>query len=219
MRLTYTNPVNNRICYLTCKRLTDKRHWQFCKRAILSLLTCWSCSVRESLCVEWTSSLNDCTRQIRCPKAKTWNSVTRPQFTVLKHVFIVFQTRFSENLKANFPSSQASTSMCRCQSFSGYVVWTKKTWGFPRISVAVCHGTSSKWTDIKASKKAVQEPSKWWRTCTYHSESEVIEEVIRTLGLCKLVRRGGVDPHLKLGCRMNVSILPFLGNVSLFLIG
>lgn len=119
MRLTYTNPVNNRICYLTCKRLTDKRHWQFCKRAILSLLTCWSCSVRESLCVEWTSSPNDCTRQIRCPKAKTWNSVTRPQFTVLKHVFIVFQTRFSENLKANFPSSQASTSILPLSVFFG----------------------------------------------------------------------------------------------------
>ena len=32
---------------------------------------------------------------------------------------------------------------------------------------------------------------------TYNSKSEVIKEVIRTLGLGKLVRRRRVDPHLK----------------------
>jgi len=57
------------------------------------------------------------------------------------------------------------------------------------------------------------------KLCTYHSESEVIEEIIRTLGLCKFVRRRGVDPHLntvlkkeikeKMGTVSNVPIPQF----------
>ena len=105
-------------------------------------------------------------------------------------------TQNTKSLIAKCPSSQASTGVSPSSTrFASRGVSEKKrlSSAFPSCLSRLRHRNELTVRPVGESSTAT-----WQGTCTYHSESEVIEEVIRTLGLCKLVRRRGVDPHLNI---------------------